>query len=111
MLERYLVTPVQLVKTTRDVHGDLVYANSADTIYCRILDHIEIMTNDRKEQVQTDAIAWFGATAGVEMGDVLKDGDSWYRVAKLVKAKRGGENQVLFIKGFLMSSNPIKGVS
>jgi hypothetical protein len=110
MLEHWFVSDLTVVGTTRDAYGELVYANQSTT-KGRILDHGAIILNDQKEEMLTDAIAWVAPTETVTTDTVLKYSGDYFRIIKIVRARRGGSTDVQFLKCYLQKYNAMAGIS
>ncbi|MDV7402861.1 hypothetical protein RZS08_66170, partial [Arthrospira platensis SPKY1] len=59
------------------------------------------------ETTQSDAMAWFNPDADVMEQDLLEIDGGFYRVEKVIRARRLRSNAIQFIKCWLLKHNGI----
>lgn len=91
----------KIVTTTKDKHGDQVKTSEA-SVKCKFRYITQVDKNVSREGLDSsDAIIWFEPTENVIEGSIIKVDDSYWRVDKLVKARRLSGNTVEFLKAFV----------
>lgn len=91
----------EIVVFTVDKHGDQVMTSTTETV-CRFRYITDIDRGLNREGVQSsDAIIWFEPDEDIEEGSiVLTDGQYW-RVDKLIRARKMSGSTVEFLKAFV----------
>jgi hypothetical protein len=89
-----------LITNSRNAYGDYT-ASGTTNIACHFREINEVITNSNNEAVQSDAIAWFEPASGVTRESLLLINSEYYRVVKIVKARRLRSPAVLFVKAYL----------
>ena len=110
MLGNWFVDNLTIASVTRDVYGAVTPATQV-SVKGLIRDYLEIVLNDDKEQVDTTAIAWLPPTTVISVGDIIRGNGENFRAVKVVRAKRGGSTDVLFIKCWLQPEKAVGGIS
>jgi hypothetical protein len=85
--------------TTRNAYGDYIESSTV-VLTCHFRDITELQTQNN-EAIISDAMAWFDANSGVVKGDILFIDDEYFKVSKVIQARRLNNPTVLFIKTFL----------
>lgn len=88
-------TAYQVTKT-RNAYGD--YTASTETALPCHFRYITEQVTDNNEQINSDAMAWFEADSGVDRKDIIKFEGEFFRVERVIKARRLREQAVQFIK-------------
>lgn len=91
---------------TRNAYGDYV-ASEYQELPCHFRYINEIISDVPNETVQSDAMAWFDPTTDVQEQDLLFIDNGFYRVEKLIRARKLRSNAIQFIKCFLLKQNGI----
>lgn len=82
---------------TRNEYGDYT-STSEVALPCHFRFITEQVSADTNEQIQSDAMAWFEPDSGIERKDILKIEGEFFRVERVIKARRLRETAVQFIK-------------
>lgn len=82
---------------TRNEYGDFISTGEV-ALPCHFRYITEQVSADTNEQIQSDAMAWFEPDSGIERKDILKIEGEFFRVERVVKARRLRETAVQFIK-------------
>lgn len=91
---------------------DKVYNGSADRVaYGRLREHNEVFSGQEAEVSTTDAEVYYPPETNVIAGDIIKHESTFYRAERVVKAKRLGSTNIIFVKVFLEKDVGIPGVS
>lgn len=91
-----------IITTQTDGYGDQVPI-IGETILCRFRYITELDRRGHAEMVDTtnDAIIWFESTAPVLEGTIVLVDESYWRITRLVKARRLSGSSIEFIKTFV----------
>jgi len=111
MIDDFLVDTIAKINITKNEYGDLVFNNTATNYKGRFLNHTGIIQDSEMEEQGADAIIHIEKSAEVTKGDILLYGSDLYRVIKLVKAKRGKQTNIMFLKCYVEEHKPIEGIS
>lgn len=98
-LDNKLVQTAYLITATRNKYGDIEFGAQTE-LAClyRDISLLDINVVNR-EEVDVDGIFWFKADSGVEQGSVILFEGVYYRVERIVKARRRvADNSLQFIK-------------
>jgi len=103
MLKKSFVHTFQKVTAVRNAFGDQEFDASAATteIMGRLRESIQIIRLANQELYTTDAMAWFAPSESIAENDILLCEEAYWRVIKLVKARRLGRTAVQFLKCYL----------
>lgn len=85
---------------TRNAYGDYT-ANTYTQMPCHFRYINEVVTSVPNETFQSDAMAWFEPDADVQEQDLLYIDNTFFRVEKLIRARKLRSNSVQFIKCWL----------
>lgn len=94
------------VVNTRNAYGDYV-ASSSTALVCHFRYITQTVTSTSAETIQSDAMAWFEPDSGIQRGDIIKYEDEFFRVERIIKARRLRETRVQFIKTELLKYGAI----
>lgn len=100
MLERAFVQKLVRITTQRNSAGDIVRTGAADQVlYGRFREVSRLTKMNNREEIRSEAQAWFPPTTVINRGDILftEDGE-YYEVAKLAYARKLGSDTVEFLK-------------
>lgn len=92
--------------TSRNAYGDYS-VSSTTTLKCHFRRITEAVTGSSNETTQSDAMAWFEPDAGIEENDILEIHGEFYRVERLIKARKLRNPTVQFIKTELLKYGTI----
>lgn len=87
--------------TTRNAYGDFISSGEI-ALPCHFREINEQVTTNVVETVQSDAMAWFLPDSGVDREDIIRFGSDYYRVERVIKARRLHHPDVQFIKTELL---------
>jgi hypothetical protein len=90
----------KIVTTSRDKHGDQVVTEETD-IKLRFRYITDVDRNTNREGLGSEAMIWLSPDLAVVEGTILFAEDTYWRVQKLVKARRMSGSQVQFLKAFV----------
>ena len=85
------------VTMTRDAYGSYT-ATGSTTLKCHFRKNVGQVTGTNNEVIQSDVIAWFEPDSGVALKDVMKIGDTHYRVERIISARRLRSTSIQFLK-------------
>lgn len=101
MLGHAFTQSVQLIPTVIDGYRNVVYdSGSYTTIKCKFRNilSIDYSGGTNIEGITSDAMAWFAPDTVIQKGDIIiADGD-YFRVEKIVKARKMVDATVQFLK-------------
>lgn len=101
MLDHILKQECKIVTTSTDKHGDQVKTSETDTL-CRFRYITQLGGNVSREDLEAfDAIIWLKADEDIEESSILFTDDKYWRVDRLVKARRMSGDTVEFLKAFV----------
>lgn len=90
-----------IITVTTDGYGDQI-PSIGESIMCRFRYFTEVDNNSHMEGVEaSDAIIWVEPTANVSEGSIILVDGSYWRINRLVKARRINDNTIQFLKGFV----------
>lgn len=84
------------VAKTRNEYGD--YTATSETALACHFRYITEQVTENNEQINSDAMAWFEPDSGVDRKDIIKFEGEYFRVERVIKARRLREPGVQFIK-------------
>lgn len=101
MIDHILTQDANIITTTTDKHGD--QKQSASTpVKCKFRYITVVDKNvDREGLSSTEAIFWFSASTSISETSILKHENKYWRVDRLVKARRLADSTVQFLKVFV----------
>ena len=90
-----------IVTTTTDEYGDQI-TESSGSYPCKFRYITELDTNVNREALDTaDAIIWFEPSAPISEGTIVKVDEYYWRVERLIKARKLAGNTVHFLKALV----------
>lgn len=89
------------VTTTRNEYGDFI-ASVSTALACHFRYITQQVTDTNNQTIQSDAMAWFNPDSGIAKEDIIRIDDEYFRVERLIKARRLRDPAVLFIKTELL---------
>jgi hypothetical protein len=98
-----------VLSTSTNVYGESVFVSLAN-LKCRLREITGLDKQSNREQYDCDAILWLEPTASVVEGQIIRVEDRFYRINKIIKARRFSA-PVVFIKCLLDVYHDIEGVS
>lgn len=103
MIDHLLVQDGQIIPTTTDKHGDQIAGSPVD-IKCwfRYVTGIEKGTNQEALN-GIDAIIRVSPDLDVSEGTILKVEGKYWRVDRLIKARRIGDSAVQYLKAYVQA--------
>lgn len=107
MLEHAFVTPAYKHTVVRNAYGDMTSDGNVTTYHCRIRENSQLFKDGELEEVITDATAWFPTTTPITENDIFEIDSIYYRVYRILKAKRLGETDIQFKKVVLQRVQPL----
>jgi len=92
----------KLVEATIDKYGDQV-ASDETSVSCRFryITQIDRTTNIEGVGTGNDAIIWFEPDVDVQEGSIINAEGAYWRVERLIRARRLSDSTVLFLKAFV----------
>lgn len=90
----------KLVEVSRDKHGDQVITSETD-IKLRFRYITDVDKNVNRESLGSEAIIWLSPDLTLVEGDIIFAEDTYWRVQKLIKARKMSGNRVEFLKAFV----------
>lgn len=90
----------KIIHTELDKHGDQV-VTSETSILCRFRYITALDVGENKEALLSDAIIWLAPESDVMEGSILFADGKYWRVGRLVKARRMSGSTVEFLKAFV----------
>lgn len=108
IISHILNQDAQVITTIKDKHGDQVIDSSIDTL-CRFRYITDLDKGPNREGVtSSEAIIWFEPTENIVEGNIVKVDDKYWRVSKLIKARRMSGSNVEFLKAFVNKHEPVE---
>jgi hypothetical protein len=91
----------ELINATVDFYGDQE-PTSSSSVQCRFryITELDRTTNIEGES-SADAIIWFEPDVVVKVGSIVKADGEYWRVEKLIKARRMSGSQIMFLKALV----------
>jgi len=83
--------------TSRNVYGDFTYTGET-AIKCHFRYITEHISGENQESIESDAMIWCEPDSGVDREDIIKFDDEYWRVERVIKARRLRSTAVQFIK-------------
>jgi hypothetical protein len=102
MLTHALKQDAEVVTTTTDEYGDQIVSSEV-SVKCRFRYITQVDQADHAELINagSEAIIWFEPDASIEEGTIVKTNDVYWRVDRLVKARRLSGSQIHFLKAYV----------
>lgn len=101
MIEHTLKQDAYLITTTTDKYGSQ-NQTSSDAIKCRFRYITEIDKGVNMESVVAgDANMWFKPDENIVEGSILKVDDNYWRVTRLIRARRMSGDTIEFLKALV----------
>ena len=100
MIQHILNQDASLVQTTQDKHGDQKQS-STEAISIRFRYITDVDKNVNREGMTSEAIIWCAPDTAIAEGSILLVEGVYWRVVRLVKARRMSGNEVQFLKAFV----------
>lgn len=85
------------VSYTRDEYGDYVTTTNT-ALKCHFRYITEQVTSENGETINSDALLWVEPDSGVDREDIIKFDNEYWRVERVVKARKLRNPNVQFIK-------------
>ena len=90
-----------IITVATNKYGDQV-PSTGESVKCRFRYITEVDKNMHMEGIETnDAIIWFEPTANIREGSIVSVDGAYWRIDRLIKARRLVGNQVEFLKSFV----------
>ena len=101
ILSHALVQEAKLVTADLDVYGDQIPSDET-VVSCRfrLITQIERGANT-EGSAAADAILWFEPDVEIEEGGIIKADGSYWRIQKIVKARKIANDEVHFLKAYV----------
>ena len=91
----------KLVQATINVYGDQISSGETN-VMCRFRNITELDKTSNAEGVATaDAIVWFEPSVSIEEGSIIKVDGKYWRIDRLIKARRMSSSAILFYKALV----------
>lgn len=85
------------VSYTRNAYGD--YLTTTEIyVKCHFREINQLVTDNNDQTVQSDAMAWFEPDSGIDKGSILHIEGEYYRVERIIKARKLHNPNVQFLK-------------
>jgi hypothetical protein len=97
MLNHAMEQTAYIIETSYNDDGDQEFVSS-DTIACRFRWITELDNLDNREEIRSDALLWIKPDEDVNEGTIIKFDDDYFRVKRVIEARRLRGNQVYFKK-------------
>lgn len=110
LINHLLTQKCQIATTTYNSYGEQTQS-FLKTVECKFRELTELDRNANREQIMSDGIFWFKPEESVIEGTIIKFESKYYRVVRLVKARRIKGNTVHFLKCMVNMHEPINEVS
>ena len=92
----------QIIHTETNKHGDQKVVSTEEVkLKFRYITELDKATNRESVMASSDAIIWVDPSLDVDEGSIFYVEEKYWRVDKLVRAKRITGNGVLFLKCFV----------
>jgi hypothetical protein len=95
-----------LVSYTRNGYGDFVKSTTS-SIPCHFRELREFV-RDSNNDIESDAMAWFEPTSGVQEKDILLIEGVYYQVEEIIIARRLQSKAAQFIKALLVVNKEVR---
>jgi hypothetical protein len=90
-----------IIQTRANAYGDQIFTSSGE-YPCRFRYVTELDRNVNREGLETaDAIIWFESTAPIKEGTIVSVDGYYWRVDRLIKARKLSGNTVEFLKALV----------
>lgn len=86
---------------TRNAYGDFSTTTETELI-CHFRRRDDQVSGTGNETIQSDAMAWFEPDSGVQKEDILKINGEFYRVERIIEARKLRDPELQFIKTELL---------
>lgn len=101
ILTHALNQDAEILEITTDKHGDQVLGDSED-VKCRFRYVTELDKASNREGLTTaDAIVWFEPDVTVQEGSIIKVENKYWRIDRLIKARKLENSTIYFLKAFV----------
>ena len=91
----------KLVQATINIYGDQISGGETN-VMCRFRNITELDKGSNIEGIDTaDAIVWFEPDVSIEEGSIIKVDDEYWRIERLIKARRIASSDILFYKALV----------
>jgi hypothetical protein len=103
LLTSILQQDALIITVAQDKYGDQLPTTST-SVKCRFRYITEVDKNSHMEGMDTnDAIIWFEPDANIAEGSIVEVDGLYWRIDRLIKARRMSGNTVEFLKAFVKS--------
>lgn len=99
-IDHLLVDRVKVSNVTVNKYGQLVVTKSF-MVNCRFREIDRIAIAGSLENINNQSMVWFPLDTKIKIGDLIQRDDTKYRITDVIKARRGGETQISFLKCFV----------
>ena len=101
ILTHALKQTATIITTETDEYGDQI-TDSTGSYPCKFRYITELDSNVNREALDTaDAIIWFEPTAPIEEGTIVQVDEYYWRVSRLIKARKLSGSAVHFLKALV----------
>jgi len=101
MLSHTYTQSAKIIVTSKDKYGDQKQTSQA-SINCRFRYITEVDKGVNREGMEAfDAIVWVAPETAIEEGTILQIEDKYWRVNRLVRARRMTDSTIQFLKAFV----------
>lgn len=98
MLDEYLVDTCYKVQTVSDAYGDILDIENSEVIPCRFRYNSSYVRGANQQTKDTSAMIWVASSSGISRSTYILYDGVYYKVERIIKARRLGETEVQFIK-------------
>jgi hypothetical protein len=109
VISHILQQSARVLVTVLNRYGEQDYVSGVNEL-CRFREIIGIQNGSNQELVDADAMTWHEATSTVEEGSIMRIDNKFYRVEKVVNARKMGGN-IEFKKCYLQKYTDVTEVS
>lgn len=96
-IDHLFVDSVRVHSVTPNKFGQLIITKTV-TVNCRFREIDRITISGSMENINNQSMVWFPADTIVKIGDLISRDKIKYRITDVIKARRGGETQINFLK-------------
>lgn len=101
LLTHILQQDAQIITTSQDGYADQV-PESGESVKCRFRYITELDKQSHMEGIDAnDAIIWFEPTANIQEGTIVYVESTYWRIDRLIKARKMSGSTVQFLKAFV----------
>ena len=102
MITHLLIQDAKIYTQTQDKHGDQDLSNAVD-VKCKFRYITELdKTTVGEGLTASDAIIWFDPDVAVSEGSIILVDEGYWRVNRLIKARKMSSETVEFLKAFVV---------